>query len=309
MHHAASFALLAYVSSWLKCHEPAAFLAALLNSQPMGFYSPSVLVQDARRHGVTVLPVDVTVSEWECVLEAADAGKPAVRLGLLRVKSLSAGGAERIVAARAQQPFASVQDLALRAGLTREDLGALAAADALSVLAGHRRQVHWLAAAVEKPLPLLRDATMNETGLLFAPPAEGESLIADYASTGLTLGRHPLALLRPRLKRMKLATAADLHVLANGQPARTAGIVTCRQRPGTAGGVVFVTLEDETGWINVVMWQRLVQTQRRELLHSRLLGVEGVLQSERGVVHLIAHRLTDHSRLLGRLVTSSRDFH
>ncbi len=320
--HSVSFALLAYVSAWLKHHEPAAFLAAMLNSQPLGFYSSSQLVQDARRHGVEMLPVDVTASDWECTLESrftdyrspvtghrSRLSSPAVRLGLLMIKGLSQAGAERVVAARLQSPYINVEDLVRRAGLERRDLRSLAAAGALARLAGHRHLAHWQAAGVQDPPRLLSEAPMRESAPHLSTPTEGEELIADYGSLGLTLGRHPLALLRRRLARMRLATASELNRLANGRPARTAGLVTCRQRPSTAKGVVFVTLEDETGCVNVVVWRDLVEKQRRELLGSSLLGVEGEIQREGEVVHLVARRLTDHTRLLGRLAAQSRNFH
>jgi error-prone DNA polymerase len=318
--HAASFALLAYVSSWLKYYEPAAFLAATLNSLPMGFYSPSSLVQDARRHGVEVRPADVTVSDWECILERSatfptlerkehDAPQPAVRLGLSMVKGFSEAGARRIESARAQGPFESLADLARRADLNRRELNSLAAGGALASLSGHRHNAHWLAAGYERQSQLLGDAAPIETAPMLQSPTEGENIVADYGSLGLTLGRHPLALLRQRLRKMRLLTAAELQALPNGARARGAGIVTCRQRPSTSRGVVFVTLEDETGYLNVVVWNHLVETQRRELLGSKLLGVEGVMQKEGEVVHLVARRLTDHTPLLGRLATTSRDFH
>lgn len=303
--HSASFALLAYVSSWLKHYHPAPFLAALLNSQPMGFYSPSALVQDARRHGVTVKPVNVMLSFRECTLEA----QSTVRLGLLMVRGLSLENAESIVAARAQRPFAGVEDLAQRSALNRRELNDLAAAGALASLAGHRRNAHWLAAGICAIPPLLRDAYATEPLPQLTAPTEGEDTMADYAHLGLTLGRHPLAQLRERLQRMRLVTAADFAGLPDGCTTRTAGIVTCRQRPGTAGGVVFVTLEDETGYVNVVVWDALVKKQRRELLGALLLGVEGRVQKEGAVVHLIARRLVDHSRLLGKLAVQSRNFH
>ena len=303
--HSVSFALLAYVSAWLKRHEPAAFLAALLNSQPMGFYTPSQLVQDARRHGVEVRPVDALSSEWECTLETGTA----VRLGFLLVQGLSQPGAERIVAARKIRSFDSVEDLARRAELNRHDLKCLAAAGAFEPLSGHRRHAYWQVAGIETGAHILRNAPVAETPAIFPPPTEGENLVADYASTGLTLGRHPLALLRSRLARMRFATADELKLLPGGTPARAAGIVTGRQRPSTASGTVFVTLEDETGYVNVIIWPHLIERQRRELLGARLMGVEGVLEREGEVMHLVARRLTDHSALLGSLVTSSRDFH
>ncbi len=307
--HAASFALLAYVSAWLKCHEPAAFVAALLNSQPMGFYGPSQLTQDARRHGVEVRPVDVMTSAWECTLERGAGDKPAVRLGFGRVIGFAEHAAQRLIAARSQRDFDSIDDLARRAQLAARDLKLLASANALAALAGHRRMAHWLVAGVEPTTPLLEPAPVIETIPPLAAPGEGENLVVDYASTGLTLGRHPLALLRGRLKRLRLSTAAELHEFPHGRLARAAGIVTGRQRPGTASGVVFVTLEDETGNVNVIVWRDLVEKQRRELLGSRLLGVYGVLERQGDVVHLIAQRLVDYSALLGRLETASRDFH
>jgi len=307
--HSASFALLVYVSAWIKRHEPAAFLAALLNSQPMGFYAPSQLVQDARRHGVEVRPVDVLASNWDCRLIHRDGAEPAVRLGLRMVQGLSQAGAERVVATRHERLFESVDDLARRAALNRHDLKCLAAAGALESLAGHRREAYWDVAGIETGRHLLRDAPVLESRPALAAPTEGENLVADYASLGLTLGRHPLALLRPRLARMRFASAEQIHTLPHGRRARTAGIVTGRQRPDTASGVVFVTLEDETGYVNVVVWHNLGERQRRELLGSQLMGVEGVLERDGEVVHLVARRLMDHSALLGRLATASRDFH
>jgi len=301
--HAASFALLSYVSAWLKCHGPAAFLVGLLNAQPMGFYPASQLVQDARRHGVEVLPPDVMASEWETAMEGE-----AVRLGLHRVKGLGAAAGERIAAARRERPFADVVDLARRAELARDDLDALAAAGALASLAGHRRHAAWAAAAVPVQRDLLFDAPAAEDLPLLAAPAEGEDLVADYANLGLTLGRHPLLLLRRHLDRWRYDTAGRLRELEHNRPARAAGIVTCRQRPGTASGVIFVTLEDETGLTNVIVHGTLAERQRRELLGARLLGVMGVLQREGEVVHLLAKRLFDHTDLLGRLPTASRDF-
>jgi len=307
--HSVSFALLAYVSAWLKRHEPAAFLAALLNSQPMGFYTPSQLVQDARRHGVEVRPVDVLASEWDCTLETGADAHPAVRLGFLLVQGLSQLGAERIVGARRDRSFDGVEDLARRAGLNRHDLKCLAAAGAFEPLSGHRRHASWQVAGIETGAHILRHAPVEETPAVFSSPTEGENLVADYASTGLALGRHPLALLRSRLARMRFATADELKLLPGGAPARAAGIVTGRQRPSTASGTVFVTLEDETGCVNVIVWPHLIERQRRELLGARLMGVEGVLEREGEVMHLVARRLTDHSALLGKLATPSRDFH
>ena len=307
--HAASFALLVYVSAWLKRFEPAAFLAALLNSQPMGFYAPAQLIQDARRHGVEVRAIDVTVSDWDSRLERRDDGEPAVRLGLRLIKGLSHAGAERLLAARAQTAFAAIDDLAQRSGLPTGDLKCLAAAAALDTLAAHRRQAYWQVVGLAIRPDLLprvdRDSLLPPLDL----PSEGENLIADYASTGFSLGRHPLALLRPALARMHCRSAAQMRSLAVGRRLRTCGLVTCRQRPDSRSGVIFLTLEDETGWINVVVWRHLGELQRRELLGARLLGVEGRLERQGEVIHLIASRLSDHSAMLGRLKTASRDFH
>jgi error-prone DNA polymerase len=297
------------VSAWLKCHEPAAFLAALLNSQPMGFYTPSQLVQDARRHGVEVRPVDVTASDWECTLEPLPSFQAAVRLGFLMARGLSEAAAKRIVEARALEPLRSVDELAHRAALDRRDLKCLAAAGALETLAGHRRRAHWAVAGVAAGGHILSGAPVSEEQPVLPSPSEGESLVADYASTGLTLGRHPLALLRPRLSHMRFFSAEDIRLLPAGSPVRAAGIVTGRQRPGTASGTVFVTLEDETGYVNVIVWPHLVEVQRRELLGSKLMGVEGTLEREGEVMHLVAKRLVDHSDLIGSLTVESRDFH
>ncbi|MGE0497417.1 MAG: error-prone DNA polymerase [Ramlibacter sp.] len=310
--HAYSFALLAYSSSWLKCHEPECFLAAMLNSQPMGFYPPSQLIQDAQRHGVQVLPADVSHSDWDCTL----AQPLAVRLGLRLVGSLGEEGAHRLVAARGEAPFTSTEDLSLRAQLDVKDLNALAAADALQSLAGHRRQQVWEAAARLRAPGLLRGAPVNEEALALPPAPEGEEIVFDYAAMGLTLRRHPLALLRPRLARMKILNADELRDLPHGQRVRACGLVTVRQQPQTAKGTIFVTLEDETGPVNVIVWKHVREAQREALLRSRLLAVQGVWQrdvdSGGEVRHLVAHRLKDLTPLLGRLGqqrSSSRDFH
>jgi error-prone DNA polymerase len=315
--HAASFALLAYASSWLKCHEPAAFLCALLNSQPMGFYSPSQLVQDARRHGIEVRPADVTVSGWESALEEHDAhapdarhvgAQPAVRLGLHMLRGMSKEAAERIELARAIRPFLDTADLARRAHLDRGDLQVLAGANALEALAGHRRQALWQAVGSVPDKDLLRPAGLEEETPVLAAPSEGQEIVGDYRAQGLTLGRHPLALLRPQLLAKRFLPADVLMDFANGQLARACGIVTVRQRPGTAKGVLFLTIEDETGNVNVIVWASLVEQQRREVLSSSLLGVYGVWQREGEVRHLVAKRLVDMSYLLGKLDTKSRDF-
>ncbi len=307
--HSASFALLVYVSCWLKRHEPAAFCCALLNSQPMGFYSASQLVQDLRRHGVEIRPVDVASSDYDSTLERRGDGSAALRLGLRQVKGLSEAGAARLVAARAAGPFTSVQQLGERAGLNRADLDALAAAGALASLGGHRHQARWSVAGVEEPTPLFASLARYEPRPLLKKPTEGQDIVADYRSLGLSLGRHPLALLREQLSRRRYLKSDDLPGLASGRRVRIAGLVITKQRPGTASGVTFVTLEDESGHTNLIVWKRIADTQRRVLLNAQLMGVEGELQIEGKVIHVIAHRLMDHSPLLGQLRVRSRDFH
>jgi len=307
--HAASFALLVYVSAWLKRHEPAAFACALLNSQPMGFYAPAQLVRDARAHGVEVRPVDIAASDWDSTLERRADGEVALRLGFSLVKGLSQAGALRVVAARADAPFANTQDLALRAALERRDLGALAAAGALGELAGHRHRAVWSVAGVEPPLPLLRGTEIAEGIPLLRAPSEAQDIIADYRSVGLTLGRHPLALLRERFARERISSAAELGSLAGGTPVRTAGLVITRQRPMSASGVTFVTLEDETGHVNLIVWLQVAERQRRALIEARLLEVHGRLQREGDVLHVVVQGMRDRSALLGALQSRSRDFH
>ncbi|WP_179401189.1 error-prone DNA polymerase [Burkholderia guangdongensis] len=313
--HGASFALLVYASSWLKCHQPAIFLAALLNSQPMGFYPPAQLVQDAKRHGVAVLPIDVMHSGWDASLEALPgepppAGRPAVRLGLSLVRGLGEAAARRIDAARAAGPFENVDALARRARLERRDLEALAAANALATLAGHRRDALWQAVAAAPERDLLAAAPIDEPEKPeLGAPSEFDDIHADYATTGLTLNRHPVALLRPELNARRLSSALVLRERLNGRLARACGIVTARQRPGTAKGVMFMTLEDETGCVNVIVRPELLVRQRREALDSTLLAVSGVWQCESDVRHLIAQHLEDLTPLLGGLRTSSREFH
>jgi error-prone DNA polymerase len=314
--HAASFALLVYVSAWLKRHHPDAFLAALLNSQPMGFYAPAQLVRDAREHGVTVLPVDVTRSAWttELALDGGGQRLPGeglrpVRLGFSRISGFPEDAAQRLVAARADAPFAGAEDLARRAGLDAHQLGLLAAADALEPLAGHRHQAAWAVAGVDtRATPLLRGTRTHEATVELVAPDVAQNLLADYRSTGLSLSTHPLALLRDALAAFRVQPASVLRGYPDGRLARASGLVTHRQRPETAKGVVFVTLEDETGAVNVICWPQVVEAQRRALLASTLLTVYGIWQCEGEVRHLVARHLIDHSALLQGLATRSRNF-
>ncbi len=322
--HAASFALLVYVSCWLKCHHPDAFLAALLKAQPMGFYAPAQLVRDARAHGVEVRPVDVQASQVFASLEPCQ-DKWAVRLGLHQVAHLTQDAMNRIVQARAAEAFRSVNNLADRAELSRQDLQALAAAGALQSLSKDRHQAHWLATGHE-PLPgVLQDAVHEQelpaAGLL-PVPTEAQNLIADYQSLGLSLGRHPVALLRQELKeRFQSRPSIELQKLGHQQLARASGLVTHRQRPGTAKGVVFVTLEDETGSINLIIWPDVLKKYKQAVLHGQLLTAYGRWQRDQTiaidapgqVMNLVALRIEDHTPLLaqklGEMTSSSRDFH
>jgi len=306
--HAASFALLVYVSAWIKCHEPAVFFCALLNSQPMGFYAPAQLVRAAREHAVEVKPIDVSRSEWDSSLEVAANSSPAIRLGLRLAKGLSKAGALRVLAARRVRIFDDVEDIAQRAALDAKDLGALAAAGALKAYAKNRFRARWEVAGIEKPRPLLRGTRIPEAVPMLKVPSEGQNIVADYRHVGFSLGRHPLALLREHLKAAGIRAAEDIKAMRNGVHVHAAGLVITRQRPSSASGVTFVTLEDETGYLNLVVWEQLAVNQRRELLGARLLGVKGHVQQESGVLHIIAERLFDHSDWLGELVTQSRDF-
>ena len=316
--HAASFALLVYASAWLKCHHPDAFLAALLNSQPMGFYAPAQLVRDARDHGVVVLPVDIERSQFDSTLEPASptlqppgqgAALQPVRLGFGRISGLTQDAADRIVAARAEARFDSPEDLARRAQLDAHQLALLAQADALLPLTGHRHQAAWAVSGVDtRATPLLRDTRTQEAAAELPTPDAATTVLADYRATGLSLTQHPLALLREQLAAFKVQTAAALRHYPNGRLARASGIVTHRQRPETAKGVVFVTLEDDTGSVNVIVWPDVVEAQRRPLLAATLLTVFGVWQCQGEVRHLIARKLVDHSDLLQGLASRSRNF-
>ncbi len=303
--HAASFALLAYVSAWIKCHHAAAFTCALLNSQPMGFYAPAQLLQDAIRHGVRVLPVDVLYSDYACTLE----DRRTLRLGLCLVKGLSRTAAARLVGSRKARRFSSLQQLASHAGLGRRALRCLADADALRSLCGNRHQAGWQAAGIEYVTSLWSEQVAEQPVPLLPLPSEAQNILQDYTSTGVSLRRHPLALLRRQLQARHYLQATELARLDDGAQAATAGLVINRQSPGTAGGVVFVTLEDESGYSNIIVWPAYAQAQRRPLRSARLLGVRGHVQKQDGVLYLVAGQLQDLSAWLGELPVRSRDFY
>jgi error-prone DNA polymerase len=306
--HAASFALLTYISSWLKCHEPAAFAAALINSQPMGFYAPAQITQEVRRQGVKVLPVDAACSHWDCTLEPAHAGTPALRLGLRLVHGLKRADADRLVTERALQSFTDIDELASRAKLSRAAVQALAAAGALQAFSPHRHDATWQALGVERLPGLVANLSAHEVQPTLPVPTERQNVLADYRHLGLSTGRHPLALLRPQLIRKGFRSSLELQQLADGSRVRVGGLVTHMQQPATASGVVFASLEDETGIVNLILWPKVFAAQRRCALESSLLVVDGTLQRRERVAHVVARRLHDASDWLG-LARHSRDFH
>ncbi|SHM54445.1 error-prone DNA polymerase [Pseudomonas asturiensis] len=310
--HAASFALLTYASCWLKCHEPAAFTCALINSWPMGFYSPDQLLQDARRHHIEIRPVDVRYSDWDCSLEPIEhpdyRRNLAIRLGMRMVRGFREEDALRIESARATRAFVDATDLTIRAGLDHRAAESLADSGALRGLIGHRHRARWEVAGVEAQRPLFDDLPSEEHQVTLPLPTVAEDLVADYATLGTTLGPHPLALLRRQLAARRFRSSQDLLTLENDRTLSVAGLVIGRQRPGTASGVTFVTLEDEFGMVNVVVWRDLAERQRKVLVGSQLLQVFGRLESKSGVRHLIAQRLYDLTPLLTGLDVRSRDF-
>jgi error-prone DNA polymerase len=306
--HAASFALLAYASAWLKCHQPAAFCASLLNSQPMGFYMPAQLVADARRNGVNFLPADVQCSDWDCTLEPDTSGDPAMRMGMRLISGMPEEEALRIVAARQAGLFSSVNELAHRAQLSRKALSALAEANALRDLTAHRHAARWTALGVERLPGFLSGNSAAEPVQRLRAPNEGQDIVADYRSLGLTLGRHPLAVLRPRLDELKVQRSDELPHIPSGRHVRVAGLVTHRQMPETAAGVLFVSIEDEAGIANLIIWKSVQEQQRTQILGASLMVISGELQKEQGVIHVVARQVMDYSHWLGELPTSSRDF-
>lgn len=311
--HAASFALLTYASCWLKCHEPAAFTCALINSWPMGFYSPDQLLQDARRHQIDVHPVDIRYSDWDCSLEPV-AGRDytqnlAIRMGMRMIRGFREEDARRIEHARQQREFKDVTDLCLRAELDNRARASLADSGALRGLVGHRHRARWEMAGVEVQRPLFGDDCFAEEALVALPlPSVAQDLMADYDTLGTTLGPHPLSLLRNKLAAKRFRSSKDLLGEEHGRNFSVAGLVVGRQRPGTASGVTFVTLEDEHGMINVVVWRDLAERQRKVLVGSQLMQVFGKFEYQKGVRHIIAQRLFDLTPMLTGLDVRSRDF-
>jgi len=313
--HAASFALIAYVSSWIKCWHPDVFCAALLNAQPMGFYAPAQIVRDAREHGVEVRPVCINASRWDCTLEpTGDDIRFAVRLGLRMVKGLGNAETARLVSCREDRPFASVDDLWRRAGIPAAALVDLAEADAFRPSLGlARREALWAIKALrDEPLPLFAAAARRETEMLpeqaepavsLRPMTAGREVVEDYGHVGLTLRRHPLSFLRSDLARRRIVTCAEAAAGRDRRWVEVAGLVLVRQRPGSAKGVMFVTLEDETAVANLVVWTKVFEKYRRIVLGSGMIGVKGRVQREGEVVHIVAHELIDMSADLASIAS------
>lgn len=304
--HAASFALIAYASSWMKCHHPEVFCAALLNAQPMGFYAPAQIVRDAIEHGVEVRPADVNHSRWDCTLENASEGKLAVRLGLRMARGLANEQGSQIALARADEPYTSVDDVWRRASVGAASLAKLAHADAFQSLHLSRREAIWeIEALADEPLPLFAAADQQRPlPEIVEPPVElasmtaGREVVEDYSTVGLTLRAHPVTFLRQELTAKRIRPCRDITAARDGDRVEVAGLVLVRQRPGSAKGVMFITIEDEHGIANLVIWPKLFDRQRKIILSASMLGVWGKVQREGEVIHLVAHRLTDLSAML-----------
>ena len=329
--HAASFALIAYATAWMRRHYPDVFACSLLNAQPMGFYSAATIVEDAKRHGVRILPIDVRRSDWDCTLEKKGSGTffeeespghftPAllkkvpdpffsVRMGLRYVKGLGEGDWERIDEARAAAPFGSIDDFVARTRPAHGTVARLAEAGAFAGLEPNRRGALWAATGASRapgtPMPLRHDEAQPDFSALDA----FETIGWDYRTTGHSTNGHPLEPLRERMRLRRLPEARAVTAQGDGRRVQYAGLVICRQRPGTASGVVFLTLEDETGFVNVVCWSQVYEQHRVLVKTASFLGVTGRLQIQDGVAHLIAERFWSPRDLLAAAPARSRDFH
>jgi len=323
--HAASFALIAYASSWMKCHHPDVFCCALLNAQPMGFYAPAQIVRDARQHGVEVRPVCVNASRWDCTLESTPGestpgepapGEPAggrflaVRLGLCMVKGLANAHAADLIGARGERAYRSVADMWQRAGVPVAALERIAEADGFLRLGLDRRQALWeIRGLADSRLPLFAAADeAAEPGVALPPMPQGGEVVEDYRSVGLSLRRHPVAFLRDELARERILPCAALADLRDGARATVAGVILVRQRPGSASGVLFITIEDETGHANLIVWPSVFERQRRLVMSASMLGCRGKVQKEGEVIHVIADHLTDFSPLLASVGARGEEF-
>ncbi|MDP3783110.1 MAG: error-prone DNA polymerase, partial [Sphingopyxis sp.] len=306
--HAASFAKIAYASCWMKHHHPDVFCAALLNAQPMGFYAPAQIVSDARKHGVEVRPVSINDSHWDCTLEESSGRYLAVRLGFRQVRSLANVHGAAIVGARGDMPFDCVEDVWRRAGVPRAAIERIAEADGFACLAEDRRQGLWKVRGLgEAPLPLFaaadaREASFSPEGLepvtSLRPMTEGREVVEDYRTLQLSLRAHPLSFLRDELDTMGIVRCADLGQIRDGRNIEVAGVILVRQRPGSAKGVLFVTIEDETGIANGILWPDRFDIYRRQVMSASMIAMRGRLQKEGEVIHIICDRITDHDAML-----------
>jgi error-prone DNA polymerase len=310
--HAASFAHLVYISSWMKCDFPEVFAAALLNSQPMGFYAPAQIVRDARAHGVEVRHPDVNASDWDCMLEPRPGQRrKAIRLGLRQIGGFREDWALAIMEARADISFTSLADLRRRAKLPSRALDLLAAADALGSFDLKRRQGQWAATGLARvaPAPLFEAAGLDEADgeapLALPSLSAGEEVIGDYQAIRLSLKGHPVSFLRERLRQTGAIPAADLAKARDGRRVAVGGVVLVRQQPGTAKGVIFVTIEDETGVANLILWKSVFEAFRPIAMGARMLVVEGRLQCADGVTHIVAERLDDWTDALSSIADTS----
>ncbi len=307
--HSASFALLTYFSSYLKCRWPAAFIAGLINSQPMGFYQPAQLLEEAKRQQVAILPVDVLASDWDCTLEVETSGKHAIRLGTRLVRGLREAEGRAIAKERVQRPYSSVEDFSARTQLPKRAIRALALAGAFRNLTTHRHAAFWKALGVER-LPGMFARIAEREGMPILPaPTEHEEVLTDYRQLGFSTGRHLLELLRTRLRSRGVLTRREVEQKRTGEKVRVAGLVTHLQRPGTASGVVFASLEDETGINNIVIWPGVFDAQRHIILQANLMVVSGTLQSQEGVTHVVAETIENYSHWIADVPRNSRDFH
>jgi error-prone DNA polymerase len=307
--HSASFALLTYFSSYLKCHYPAAFIAGLINSQPMGFYQPAQLLEEAKRQHVTILPIDVQVSDWDCTLEVDAQGKLAIRLGTRLVRGLREIEGHTIVVERAQGAFVSMEDFAARTALSKRAIRALALADAFRSLTSHRHAAFWKALGIDRLPGMLAKVPQREGMPILPAPTDAEEVLTDYRELGFSTRKHLLDLLRPRLRRAGICTRREVAAIGNGEIVRVGGLVTHLQRPGTASGVVFASLEDETGINNIVIWPAVFDAQRHVILQANLMVVTGKLQSHDGVTHVVAETIENYSHWIAEIPRNSRDFH
>lgn len=306
--HSASFALLTYFSSYLKCHYPAAFIAGLINSQPMGFYQPAQLLEEAKRQGVTILPVDVLASNWDCTLET-DQGAHCIRLGTRVIRGLRQSEGEIITVERAEKSFATIEEFSARTQLPMRAIRSLALAGAFRNLSQHRHAAYWKALGIDRLPGMLATVPQREGMPVLPAPSEADEILTDHRQLGFSSGRHLLELLRPRLRSIGVNTRRELEQAKNGAEVRVAGLVTHLQRPGTASGVVFASLEDETGINNIVIWPGVFEAMRHVILQANLMVVGGTIQSQEGVIHIVAQTIENYSRWIAEVPRNSRDFH